>query len=531
MYQMMLYKKLSQVRLIIFIAAFITLTGNSKFLEKTLLVYPLSENWLFICSLLIWLFVFLSALLLIFCYRHTIKPILIILLMTSSIASYAANNFGIVFDHNMIANTFETNTTEFLELVNFKSFLYLLLLGLLPSYFVIKTEITELPLKSQLWQRAKAFVIMILIFSLLIIGFFKHYSSFARETDLNLYINPSYYLYSITKYVDSKFETSTTPFQQIGLDAKINKKTNKQRLVILVIGETARMDRFSLNGYERQTNPLLAKEDVVSFRQMTSCGTDTSWSIPCMFSSLNQSSYNHKEGKNMSNALDIINSAGVEVLWLENNSDSKGVADRISYIDFRSKDVNPVCDIECRDEGMLNGLKDYIEGQSGEDTLVVMHTMGSHGPAYYKRYPSPFEVFSPACQTNQLNECSNEEINNAYDNTIVYTDFVLSRLINLFKKYPLGKEIAIFYVSDHGESLGESGIYLHGMPYLIAPNEQKQVAAIMWFNKEFSESLDMNMISEKINWPLSHDNLFHTLLGLMNINTELYQEKMDIIAQ
>jgi len=269
----------------------------------------------------------------------------------------------------------------------------------------------------------------------------------------------------------------------------------------------------------------------VSFRQMTSCGTDTSWSIPCMFSSLNRSSYNHKEGKNMSNALDIINGAGVEVLWLENNSDSKGVADRISYIDFRSKDVNPVCDIECRDEGMLNGLKDYIEGQSGRDTLVVMHTMGSHGPAYYKRYPSPFEVFSPACQTNQLNECSNEEINNAYDNTIVYTDFVLSRLINLFKKYPLGKEIAIFYVSDHGESLGESGIYLHGMPYLIAPNEQKQVAAIMWFNKEFSESLDMNMISEKINWPLSHDNLFHTLLGLMNINTELYQEKMDIIAQ
>jgi len=531
MYQMMLYKKLSQVRLIIFIAAFITLTGNSKFLEKTLLVYPLTENWLFICSLFAWLFVFLSALLLIFCYRHTIKPILIILLIISSIVSYAANNFGIVFDHNMIANTFETNTTEFLELVSFKSFLYLLLLGLLPSYFVIKTEITELSLQSQLWQRAKALVIMILIFSFLTIGFFKHYSSFARETNLNLYINPSYYLYSMTKYVDSKVETSTAPFQQIGLDAEINKKTNNQRLVILVIGETARMDRFSLNGYERQTNPLLAKEDVVSFRQMTSCGTDTSWSIPCMFSSLNRSSYNHKEGKNMNNALDIINGAGVEVLWFENNSDSKGVADRISYIDFKSEDVNPVCDIECRDEGMLNGLKDYIDGQSGKDTLVVMHTMGSHGPAYYKRYPSPFEVFSPACQTNQLNECSNEEINNAYDNTIVYADYVLSRLINLFKKYPAGKEIAIFYISDHGESLGESGIYLHGMPYLIAPIEQKQIAALMWFNEEFLELLDINIISEKIDLPLSHDNLFHTLLGLMNINTALYQEKMDIVAQ
>ena len=164
---------MSQVRLIIFIAAFITLTGNSKLLEKTLLVYPLSENWLFVCSLLIWLFVFLSALLLIFCYRNTIKPILIILLMISSIVSYAMNNFDLVFDHNMIANTFETNTTEFLDQVNFKSFLYLLLLGLLPSYFVIKTEIIELPLKSQLLQRAKAFVIMILIFILLIFGFSK----------------------------------------------------------------------------------------------------------------------------------------------------------------------------------------------------------------------------------------------------------------------------------------------------------------------------------------------------------------------
>ena len=164
---------MSQVRLIIFIAAFITLTGNSKLLEKTLLVYPLFENWLFVCSLLIWLFVFLSALLLIFCYRNTIKPILIILLMISSIVSYAVNNFDLVFDHNMIANTFETNTTEFLDQVNFKSFLYLLLLGLLPSYFVIKTEIIELPLKSQLLQRAKAFVIMILIFILLIFGFSK----------------------------------------------------------------------------------------------------------------------------------------------------------------------------------------------------------------------------------------------------------------------------------------------------------------------------------------------------------------------
>ena len=523
---------MTQVRLTLIVAVFLTLTGNFTFLEKTILIYPLSENWLFVGSLLVWLFVFLSALLLLLCYRYTIKPILIILLMISAIVSYSTNNFGIVFDHNMIANTFETNTTELLDLVSFKSFIYLLFFGLLPSYFVWKTTITKVPLKSQLWQRIKAFVVMIFIFILLIMSFSKHYTSFARENpNLRMYINPTYYLYSITKYVGSKFNTSTTPFSKIGLDAKINKNDNKQRLLVLVVGETARVDRFSLNGYKRQTNPMLEQEEVVSFQKMTSCGTDTSWSVPCMFSSLNRSNYGHSKGKNMSNVLDIVSHSGVEVLWLDNNSDSKGVADRVTFIDYRLADVNPICDIECRDEGMLVGLQDFIDTNPEKDMLVVLHTMGSHGPAYYKRYPDSFEVFLPACQTNQLNDCNDEEINNAYDNTIVYTDYVLSKLIAILQNNTKVDESAMFYVSDHGESLGENGLYLHGMPYLIAPDEQKRVAALMWFNEGLSQSFDINLIKEKIEMPLSHDNLFHTLLGFMNIETEVYQKDMDIIAQ
>jgi len=215
---MMFLIKMTQVRLILIVVAFLTLTGNFTFLEKTILVYPLSENWLFVGSLLVWLFVFLSALLLLLCYRHTIKPILIILLMISSIVSYSTNNFGIVFDHNMIANTFETNTTEFLDLVSFKSFIYLLFFGLLPSYFVWSTTISKASLKTQLLQRVKAFVIMMFIFVLLTMSFYKALSSFARENpDLRMYINPTYYLYSMTKYVGTKFNTSTTPFSQIGL--------------------------------------------------------------------------------------------------------------------------------------------------------------------------------------------------------------------------------------------------------------------------------------------------------------------------
>ena len=523
---------MTQVRLILIVAAFLTLTGNFTFLEKTILVYPFSDNWLFVSSLLVWLFVFLSALLLLLCYRHTIKPILIILLMISSLVSYSTINYGIVFDHNMIANTFETSSTEFLDLVTFKSFMYLLFFGLLPSYFVWATTITKLPLRNLFFQRIIALLIMIFIFILLTMSFYKPLSSFARENpDLRMYINPTYYLYSMTKYVGTKFNASTIPFSQIGLDAKIVKNENKQRLLVLVLGETARVDRFSLNGYKRQTNPMLEKEDVVSFQKMTSCGTDTSLSIPCMFSSLDRSNYSHSKGKNMSNVLDIVSHSGVEVLWLENNSDSKGVADRVRFEDYRLPSVNPICDVECRDEGMLIGLQDFIDTNPEKDMLVVLHTMGSHGPAYYKRYPDTFEVFIPVCQTNQLNECNDDEINNAYDNTIIYTDYLLSKLIAVLENNIKVDESAMFYVSDHGESLGENGLYLHGMPYLIAPDEQKRVAAMMWFNEDLSRSLDIDLIKEKIDLPLSHDNLFHTLLGFMNIETKVYQQDMDIVAQ
>ena len=298
--------------------------------------------------------------------------------------------------------------------------------------------IRDSSIRSQLFQRVKNIIGLTLVFVLVTISFSKHYTSFARENrDLRLYINPTYYLYAVAKYVNAKFDTASTPFMEIGLDATINVQANSQRLVILVVGEAARADRFSLNGYERQTSPLLEQESVISFKNMTSCGSDTALSVPCMFSYLNRENYSHAKGKNMSNVLDIISRAGVEVLWRDNNSDSKGAADRITFEDYRSNNFNPLCNPECRDEGMLSGLQSYIDERPDSNILIVLHTMGSHGPAYYRRYPQAFEVFTPTCQTNQLNECSDEQINNAYDNTIVYADYFLSKVIELLKNLSL----------------------------------------------------------------------------------------------
>jgi lipid A ethanolaminephosphotransferase len=175
---------------------------------------------------------------------------------------------------------------------------------------------------------------------------------------------------------------------------------------------------------------------------------------------------------------------------------------------------------------MLIGLQDYIDSQETGDILIVLHQMGNHGPAYYKRYPESFEKYKPVCTTSELQECSREEIGNAYDNATLYTDYFLSKVITLLKQNP-GFESAMFFIGDHGESLGENGVYLHGLPYFMAPEDQKHIPAIMWFGEGFKiNRVKLKGISGK---EYSQDNVFNTLLGLMEVETSVYNKDMDII--
>lgn len=522
-------QKISTTRIVLIVAAFLTLTGNTKFFSETLVVYPWSENAFFIISLSIWLFSFLAVLLLIVSYRYSVKPILITLLLVSSIVSYFANNYGIVIDDSMIINTLETNTTETMDLFTMKLAFYFLVLGILPSYWVYKAQITSSKLLQQIWSKLKAIIILIIVFVLVTLAFSKSYASLARENKhLRLYINPSYYLYSVGKYINSQFQVSSIPFNIIGQDAKVVHEQAEEvdrEIVILVVGETARADRFSLNGYHRKTNPLLEKEDVVSFTNFYACGTSTAVSVPCMFSYYNKENYDRDLINNSSNILDTLHNTGViSVLWRDNNTGSKGVADRINFQDFSIHGVNTICDTECRDEGMLVGLQEYIDKSKNKDILIVLHMMGSHGPAYYKRYPKDFEKYKPVCETSQLNECSKEEINNAYDNTILYTDYFLSKVVKFLKKNASkGSEAIMIYMSDHGESLGEHGLYLHGAPDFIAPDEQIHVPFILWASGgDVKQDISYNDIKKKTNVRFSHQQLFHILLDFFEVETKLF---------
>jgi lipid A ethanolaminephosphotransferase len=438
-------------------------------------------------------------------------------------------SYNIVMDKTMIENTLQTDMKESFDLLSSKLLLSILLLAVLPSFVLYKLPLQKQDFKTELWNAFKRIMLHIALIAVLLFSFSKFYTSFFREhKTLRLYTNPIASIYNTVAYTYEQLKDKNVPMLIIGQDATIDlSSTKKRRIVIMVVGEAARADHFSLNGYNKETNPLLKKENIINFSNMYSCGTTTAVSVPCMFSVYDRDEYSSTKGYNTHNALDILSQAGVDVLWRDNNSDSKGVAVRLNYEHYKTSDLNTICDNEeCRDEGMLLGL-DTIISKSKKDIIIVLHQMGNHGPAYYLRYPKKFEKFKPVCKTNQLEACTKQEISNAYDNAILYTDYFLSSVINLLKKYEKTSYTSMIYMADHGESLGESGFYLHGLPYFMAPDHQKHVASLMWFSKNFP--IDKNHLKNKSNEKYTHDNLFSTLLGIFKVKTKVYEKEMDIL--
>lgn len=519
-----------QWRVILTVAFFLTLVANVAFFKHVIDVYQLSwSTFSFIASLAILLVSVSVILLTLLSWGRVTKPLLIIILMASSFVAYFMDTYDVVIDTHMIENVLQTNLNESADLFSITLILYVALIGVIPSILIYRVQFRENGIKAVLIEKAKLLVSALGVALILLSIFNKNYTSFFREhKPLRYYANPAYYLYSVGHYVQKSLSHPYTGLQIIGKDAAIPESDVDRELVILVVGEAARWDHFSLNGYSRETNPLLKKEDIINFTQFSSCGTETAVSVPCMFSSLTRDNYDGEKAEHIENVLDVIGHAGVNVLWRDNNSDSKGVALRAEYQDFKDPKNNLMCeDGECRDEGMLIGLDEYIKAHPKGDIVIVLHQMGNHGPAYYKRYTKVFEKFTPVCKSNQLEQCTEQEITNAYDNAILYTDHFLSKTINFLKEHDDKFETAMFYVSDHGESLGEKGLYLHGFPYAIAPEAQKHVPAVMWFGKRFE--VDKIKLRQKASQPLNHDSYFHTVLNFAEITSSIYKPELDIL--
>jgi len=307
---------------------------------------------------------------------------------------------------------------------------------------------------------------------------------------------------------------------------------SKPLLFVMVVGETARAANFSLNGYARKTNPELERLDIVYFKDVAACGTSTEVSLPCMFSPYGRTEYDEQRIRRHESLLHLLARAGVDVVWLDNQSGCKGVCRGLDTRDLSHEKLPALCSEDrCLDEVMLHGLAD-VAARAQRDTVVVMHQLGNHGPAYFRRYPPDLRRFVPACESQDLRSCSREEIVNAYDNAILYTDRFLARTISALGALESRFEVALVYVSDHGESLGENGLYLHGVPYLIAPREQKEVPMLWWFGEGSARALDVDLpcLQGRAQVAASHDNLFHSTLGLLSVTTPSYKAARDLFG-
>ena len=507
--------------LILFSSLFMVLFDNFTFFQKSFAVF---DSFGFMFSLGVTLSLVIALLIVLLDFRWSLKPLLVVLFLVGAVSGYFVDSYGVIIDDKMVQNLFETDASEAFGLINLKLFIYLFFLGVLPSIFVIKLKLNHLSFFKNLIYKLKMVVFILVVLGINIYAFSKAYTTFGREYKiLRFQTNPTYPIYSFFYYLHEKYFAKEMAFTKIGKDAKLV-SGKKPKLFIFVVGEALRWDHFELNGYPKQTNPMLKNDkEIVNLKNFFSCGTETAVSVPCMFSDLTRKSYSDQKAKHRSSLVDVLNYAGVRVLWKDNNSDSKGVALRIkNYVDIKNS-----CDGECRDEKLLEGLDEFVREQ--KDTFIVLHQMGSHGPEYYKRTDEKFKKFKPECKTNQLQKCSKESISNAYDNTVVYTDYFISKVKEFLKKHKNSYQVGLWYSADHGESLGEKGIYLHGLPYFIAPEAQKHPASLVWFGDDFE--VDRECLRTLESKKLSHDNIFSSVLGVMGVKTKVYDKSLDIFVK
>ncbi|WP_275788055.1 phosphoethanolamine transferase [Pararhizobium gei] len=474
-----------------------------------------------------------SALCIAVSVKYLTKPLFIFLITSSAAASWFMDHYGSIIDVDMIRNAAETTGAEAGDLITAGFFVHMMVFAGLPSLIVALVRIHHRPFGSKvLWNLALVFSCLA-IFAAAAIANVRTFAATTRQhRDLVATLNPVTPIASAVRYLKASGVEENATVQPLGTDARVMPLAgqSKPRVTIVVAGETARAESFSLGGYFRPTNPELSRRDIRYFGETSSCGTATAVSLPCMFSVYTRSNYTHEKGQTTENLMDVLSHAGIKTEWWDNNTGSKGIADRIAYISLAERNDPQFCKgHECTDDVLLAGLDAWLDGIKG-DSVLVLHQLGSHGPAYYQRYPEAFRRFQPDCRTAELGNCTREEIANAYDNSVLYTDHVLATVIDKLKSRDRRLAGSMVYMSDHGESLGEHGLYLHGAPYFIAPSQQTHVPFVLWLGKDAKASIAQSCLIAKTGEPQSHDNLFHTVLGLMHVATSVYDPKLDTLA-
>lgn len=504
-----------------------------------------AADWRFGAALLVLVVALHALLLALVATRRTVKPLLAVLTVTTALASHYTGTYGIYLDAAMLRNVARTDFAEARELLGSRLALHLLLYAGLPLALLWRVRVVRRP-----WRRAVALRAVLLaaaaaaIAGALLAAFQPVASLVRNHREVRYLVTPANYLWSIGSVAATQVRGAARPRRPIGLDAVAGPSWAARRkplVVVLVVGETARAASWGLSGYGRQTTPQLARLGVTNFADMRSCGTSTEVSLPCMFAPVGRQDYDEERIRGQQSLLHMLARAGVAVHWRDNQSGCKGVCDGLPGDTVSSLNAPGLCDDgRCLDEGLVQDLDQRLRALTSPRAaagthLWVMHMLGNHGPAYFRRYPPAFAAFRPDCRDDDLSRCGVDEIVNAYDNALLYTDHVLATTIARLRDRADEIDSALVYVSDHGESLGEHGLFLHGVPYPIAPDVQTRVPMVFWASAGFERGAGLAAgclqpeLRRRAAQPASHDHLFHTLLGLLDVHTALRAPSWDLV--
>ena len=535
--------KIKPISLIVFnllLAIWLGVFLNIAFFEKIRMLTPYNgvKAGLFVVASIIIVVAAYNFIFQFFNWKWTAKPLAIALVFIGGFAAYAVNTLGVLITSDQIQNLMQTDIAEARDTWSWHLLTWTLGMTVVPIIVILMMKIKPEPIIRQLLHKVIASVVSLAMVLGLLFVFYVDFAAIFRENrDLKGMISPQNMIASFASYYKKKAPKENLPLVVYGEDAVMQKAqaTSLPKLMVLVVGETARAENFSLNGYSKNTNPKLSQQDILNFSRVSSCGTATAVSVPCMFSGMPRKEYEERLASHREGLLDIAQRAGYQVTWIDNNSGCKGTCDRVNQFKIPEPIQQKWCkDKECFDDILIDSFKAYLATIPQDDNrprLIVLHQMGSHGPAYYKRVPAQFKVFKPTCDTNAIQGCSREALLNSYDNTLLYTDYVLDSLIETLKnttKY----QSALWYLSDHGESTGESGMYLHGAPYAIAPTQQTHIPMLMWFSTVWKHQAKQQVkcLAQQGRQELSQDNLFPTMLSLLDVKSKVIDPNNDMLA-
>ena len=532
--------ELSYPKIIAIAALYFTCVLNFPFLLKAFGLYQqTSEVGFYIYTVPLLLLALLVAAFSIILIPFLHKAIMAFLILAGSAVSYNTLVYNVYFNRDMLDNVLQTTPAESVRMLSVSFVLWFIFTGIIPTAWYCRLKLRMGTWHKELIKRLGLLGASLGVVAVIAGLFYQDYASFFRNNlSLKHQLIPLNYINAIKGKIKEQLRANI-PYQALGKGTTLQKTDNLRNVLVLVVGETTRNQNWGLSGYARQTTPKLAArtkngELLINFTKTTSCGTSTAHSVPCMFSSMTQSNYDSVYATRQDNLMDVFKHAQIHTHWVENNSDCKGVCERIPSTNVIELNLPEFChNGHCLDNIMLPYIEQTLNA-TDKDVVLVLHTLGNHGPTYYERYTDQEKQFTPTCDTQEINSCSQEQLINTYDNGVLYVDQFLDKIIATLEKYPQYKS-SVLYASDHGESLGENGFYLHGAPLAIAPKEQTAIPMMLWLSKTWADNkaFDVQCVAQKASQPYSHDHFFHTAISLSDINPQSvkqYDKSLDILA-